>query len=92
MFVPTLLYIGVLSYLVSVPRRKSAWLDRPLCIVLAFCRIRVPKSVPLLELFSSKAGTFRFHRWKSNFPLKKRLDEAEAGADPMQEALDEFVT
>ena len=47
--------------------------------------------VPLLELFSSKAGTLQFQRRNFHFPLKERLDEVEAGAEPMQEALDEFV-
>ena len=97
----------MLSYHVSVPRRESVCLDRSLCIVLAFCCIQVPKMVPLLELFSSKAGTFsvlrkelfsskagtlRFQRRNFHFPLKERLDEVEAGAEPMQEALDESVT
>ncbi len=52
----------MLSYLVSVSRRKSVCFDRSLSIVLAFCCIRVPKIVPLLELFSSKGGTFQFQR------------------------------
>ena len=69
MFVPTLLYIGILSYHVSVPRRESVCLDRSLCIVLAFCCIQVPKMVPLLELFSSKAGTFSVPR-KELFSFK----------------------
>ena len=47
--------------------------------------------VPALELFSSKGGTLRFQRRNFHFPLKERLDELEAGAEPMQEALDEFV-
>ncbi len=60
----------MLSYLVSVSRRKSVCFDRSLSIVLAFCCIRVPKIVPLLELFSSKGGTFQFQR--RNFLVPRR--------------------
>ena len=39
-----------------------------ICIVLNLLCLRVPKLVPLLELFSSKGGTFRFLRRNWKFP------------------------
>ena len=40
-------------------------------IMLAPYHIRVPKTVPLLELFSSKGGTFQFQRRNSLVPAEE---------------------
>ena len=40
-------------------------------IMLAPYHIRVPKTVPLLELFSSKGGTFQFQRRNSLVPVEE---------------------
>ena len=45
-----------------------------LAIVLIQLSVRDPKTIPLLELFSSKGGTFRFLRGNSQIPTEGRND------------------
>ena len=49
-------------------------------IALISLHIRVPKKVPLLELFSSKAGTFRFQRRNFRVP-REEMENSSGGKE-----------
>ena len=51
---------------------------RSIRIALNLCLIRVPKLVPLLELFSSKAGTFEFQGRNFRVP-REELSSSKRG-------------
>ena len=55
-------------------RHSRASLHRVTRIVLFVWWIRFPKIVPLLELFSSKGGTFQFQRRNSLVPAEELSD------------------
>ena len=64
-------YRHALSLILACVTIWSKVVVRSLCIVLISLYIRVPKIVPLLELFSSNVGTESFQRWKIEFPREE---------------------
>ena len=60
-------------------------------IVLIPLRIRVPKAIPLLELFSSNRGTFRFLRRKWKIPSEERNKTSEESDDTSEETIHAHV-
>ena len=57
-------------------------------IALISLRIRVPKVIPLLELFSSNGGTFQFQRRKWEIPPEERNKTSEESDDTSEESND----
>ena len=57
-------------------------------IALISLRIRVPKVIPLLELFSSNGGTFQFQRRNFRVPTEESNKTSEESSDTSEESDD----